>query len=445
MVSCGSQPHEEASGAKVAANNLVPVSADSATQIELKTESIERRNLANQLHVTGRIQAEVSKEIDVAPRFSGRVVEIVVNLGQRVAAGQPLAKVDSQEIGEMQAELIEAQSKLDIARAHEERERQIYEEHRQRPKELLSAQAEYDQLKVQLQLAESEYRRADELYKEKIASAKDFLVAKATLAKLKVQFQESEAVLQREQRLYKNQAILKRDLLLAHAETARATQHVNTLKQRLTFLGVPMEMVNRIVSSGQITAYIPVMSPRSGIVTDQRVAVGEMVSQDKKLFTITDLSTVVLSAEVPEVDVRHVHLGAQVQIKVAAFPEEKFEGKISFISEQVNTSTRTVAIRASLPNASHKLKTNMFAEIDLPGAAVEVVACPKSAIQERSGSKVVYVAAPNGYQEHRLEIGKEFPEYVEVLSGLHEGDKVATQGSLLLRTAMATKQQQAND
>src|SRR5688572_31328216 len=146
LCSCGSEHAKEGAESKGAASNLVPVSAQSSSQLDLKTETVERRGLANRLHVTGRIQAEVSKEIDVSPRFSGRVVSIDVALGQRVNTGNVLARVDSQAVGEMQAELIEAQSKLDIARAHEERERQIYEEQRQRPKELLAAQADFEQL-----------------------------------------------------------------------------------------------------------------------------------------------------------------------------------------------------------------------------------------------------------------------------------------------------------
>lgn len=438
-----SQPQTDTPTAQ--ASNVLPVSAESAQNIDLKNETVERRSLARELHVTGRIQAEVSKEIDVSPRFSGRVVEIDVTPGQRVQKGQLLAKVDSQEVGELQAELIEAQSKLDIARAHEERERQIYEEHLARPKELLAAQTDFEQIKVQLQLAESEYKRAEDLYKEKIASARDFQSAKANVEKLKVQFREAESMVQREQVLYKNRAILKKDLALAKAETARAKQHVDTLTQRLTFLGVPSDMVNNIIRNGKIEASIPIRSPSDGIVTDQKMAVGEMVSPDKKFITVTDLSVVVLSADIPEVDVRHVQLGLPVDIKVAAFPEEKFTGTIRFISEQVNPATRTVAIRARLPNPQHKLKTNMFAEIDLPTAPSMVLACPKSAVQERSGSKVVYVATAAGYREHKIQIGKEFQDYVEVLAGLEEGDRVATQGSLLLRTAMAAKAQTVNE
>jgi cobalt-zinc-cadmium efflux system membrane fusion protein len=428
--------------AQTVAENVVPVSTESAKELDLRTEPVARRSLATDLHVTGRIQAEVSKEIDVSPRFTGRVVALLVKAGDSVKAGQPLAKVDSQEVSELEAELIEAQSKYEIAKAHEERERQIYQERLQRPKELLSAQSEYDQIKVQLQLADAEYKRTEDLYKEKIASGRDFQKAKATVAQLRVQFREAEILLQREQSLFKNKSILMRDLLLARAETVREKQHVDTLKQRLVLLGMPAPMVAKVLSSNRILPSVPILSPTSGIVTDQKTAVGEIVSPDKRIILVTDLSTVVMSADIPEIDVSQVRLGAPVEIKVAAFPKQKFSGTISFVSDAVNPTTRTVAIRASLPNPKLRLKTNMFAEIDLPGVSAEVLSCPKSAIQERAGIKVVYVATTGGYEEHRIEVGRDFGDYVEVTSGLKEGEEVATQGSLLLRTAMATKQTQ---
>jgi len=435
---CTQAPKDET--AAVSADNIVPLSAENAQKLDLKTEEVSRRLLATKLHVTGRIQADAAKEIDVSPRFSGRVSALYVQIGEPVKVGKVLAKVDSHEVSELEAELIEAQSKYTIAKAHEERERQIYEEHLQRPKDLLAAEANYKQVKVQLDLATTEFKRAEDLYKEKIASARDFQAAKAKFATLEVEAKEAETLLQREKGLYKNKAMLLRDLQLARAETTREKQHVETLKQRLVLIGVPSDLVSKVVTNGQIMPSVPIVSPVVGVVTDQRTAVGEIVSPDKKLMIVTDLSSVIMSGEVPEVDVSQVRLGAPVAIKVAAFPNEVFNGTISFVSDVVNPTTRTVAIRATLNNEQRRLKTNMFAEIDLPGQSKEVVAVPKSAIQERGGGKVVYVEKQGGYQEHHIEIGKDFGEYVEVVSGVNEGDKVATQGSLLLRTAMANKQ-----
>ena len=359
---------------------VVPVSVERAQQLQVKTAAVEQSQRPNNLRVTGRIQADTTKEIDLGPRFTGHVVAILVKLGDHVKAGQQLAKVDSQEASELQAELIEAQSKVQIAKAHEQREQEIYQEHLQRPKELLSAQTDHQQLKLQVQLAEAEFKRADDLHREKIASARDYQVARAKLADLEVQLHEAEVMLQREQVLYKNQAVMMRDVQFAHAETTRARQHVDTLKQRLVLLGMQPSMVAQVIATGHIVPAIPIVSPIDGVVTDEKAAVGEVVSAEHKIMTVTDLSQVVMCADVPEVDIGQVRLGAPVDIKIEAFSKETFHGTISFVSHTVNPTSRTVAIRASLPNPHLRLKTNMAAHITLR----EVPSAPRNESGEPS-------------------------------------------------------------
>ena len=120
-----------------------------------------------------------------------------------------------------------------------------------------------------------------------------------------------------------------------------------------------------------------------------------------------------------------------------SYPDRKFQGKISFISSDVNPLTRTVPIRARLVNSTGLLKANMYAEIDLEGASRNFLACPKAAIQEREGRKVVFVKHPDGFEERAVKLGVIGEQYIEVQSGLSDGDVVATQGSLMLKTELS--------
>src|SRR5262249_1509588 len=153
---------------------------------------------------------------------------------------------------------------------------------------------------------------------------------------------------------------------------------------------------------GRIIAEVPIVAPASGVITHQRTAVGEVINPEENVFTITDLSSVVVAADIPEVQVPKVHIGSKVHVKVASYPNVDFEGTISYISELVNPETRTIALRAKLPNSDRRLKSNMFAEIDIQGQPQMLLACPKSALQERDGKKVVYIYTPNGYQERQV-------------------------------------------
>ncbi len=420
--------------------HLIRITPDFAKRIDLQTEPVEKRLLSNNLHVTGQIRAEITKERDVTARFSGRVVKVNVALGQHVKAGQVLATVDSQENSDLQAELLEAKSKLAIALAHEEREKQIYSEYLQRPPSLIAAQTRHDETKVQLELSQAEFTRQQGLYREKITSQKNFMEAQAELAKAKLAFSQATAELQREKALYKNKAMLKRDLQLAQAETARAKQQMATLRQRLKFIGMTPEMVQNVLDTNEVMGVVPLVSTGQGVVTHFDVAAGEIIGPGKHAFTITDLSEVVVNADIPEVDVQSVQLGAPVTVSMASYPGEKFQGYVSFISENVNPETRTVAIRARLDNKLHKFKTNMFAQIDLKGQPKLLLAVPKTAVQERDGKKVVYVQTPEGFIEKSLTLGSDTEKFYEVTAGLTPGEKVATQGSLLLKSELTYQQ-----
>jgi membrane fusion protein, heavy metal efflux system len=414
----------------------VRVSPETAQLVELKHEAIARRKLQSVLRVTGQIKPDVGKEVNVNARFVGRVHALLVTLGQKVQPGYILARVESQEVTAMQAELIESKSKLRIAEAHEEAERQIYEERLKRPEALIQAQSDYENAKAQLEVTEADYIRIEHLRTEKIASLKDLLQTKANLAKAKASYTEATNDLQREQHLYTDKALLRRDYQQAKAETVREKQHLEILRQRLITLGLAPAMVQHLLDTGTVIGIVPIVAPASGIVSHVGVAVGEVIDPSKHAFTITDLSSVVVSADIPEADLHKVKIGTIANVKLASDPKHPIHTTIDYIGPHVDPHTRTVAIRAHLNNSDGTLKHNMFAEIEIATDPVELVACPKSAIQERDGQKVVYVLEGDQYKERPIRVGNETEDYCEVLSGVTPGDTVATQGSLMLRTKL---------
>lgn len=415
------------------------VSSNVAKHMQFATEKIEKRVLGEDLHMTGRIRPYIGKEADVAPRFSGRVLEVNVKPGENVHPGQVLALIDSHELASLQGELIEAQSKLGIAEAQQERERLIYEENLQRPKALIEAKTHFESTKVHLDLVDSDYKRIEGLYKAKIAAAKDFLAVTATLAKARLEFKEAQTQLAREDRLYKNRALLRRDLQLAEAETLKEKNHFTTLQQRLEVSGMANDMIKALLKTGKIVMTLPIRSGAEGVITHQDVSVGELVGPDKHLFTVTDLSTVVVIADLPEVESNGIKVGDTVKVRIPSMPGKVFTAKISWISDMVNAETRTVPIRATLENKERNFKINMFADIELRALPQTVLACPKSAVQDKDGSKIVFVQDGEKYVEKRVELGRDDEKYYQVTSGLREGEQVVTTGSLMLKTEMSYK------
>jgi cobalt-zinc-cadmium efflux system membrane fusion protein len=439
LTGCGEhgKPEPEKKTESSSASKIIPLSEETAKKIEFKTEKVVNRDVIVPLHLTGRIEADYGASVDVSARIAGRITDIQVKPGDIVARGQLLAMVDSPQVTDLQGELVEATSKLGIAEAHADRERQIYEEYLERPKGLLDARALMQNTRVQAELAELEYQRLEGLYKEKIAATKDYLAAKAALARAKVDYENASTALAREEQLYKNRALMKRDYQLAIAEVTRMKQHVNTIVKRLDFLGADHTMTQKVLKTGNINGLVRIVAPISGVVSKYEIGVGEMVQPDISMFKITDLKTVQASADLPEIDLRRVRIGDTVKINVPSFPDRRFEGRIAFISPDVNPLTRTVPIRARLSNTTGLLKTNMYAEIDLEGASRNFLALPKAAIQERDNRKVVFVKHPDGYEERPVTLGVIGEDYIEVKSGLTDGETVATQGSLMLKTELS--------
>ena len=413
---------------------VVKNSTEAVRKLDIKTEVIKRQRASLPILLSARIEPDFGKEVDVSTRIAGRVKEVLVKPGQIVAAKQLLLVVDSREISNLQADLIESTTKWKDAQAHEESERQIYQARLSSPKALLAAKNNFRQAKIKRELAESALRRIKGLVDEHISAAKDYAAAKANLATAESEFEQTQADLQREEQLYKNHASMKMDYQLAHSAAAREKEHMHMLYQRLEFLGTDKSRLDQILSTAAIDGAIDIRSPVAGVVSHYDVAVGEVVQTEKSLMKITDLSTVLVRADLPEVELSLVTIGSQATIKIASYPGERFKGTISFISEHVNPETRTVAIRARLNNADRKLKTNMFAEIDLETPVREYLACPKAAIQERDGHKTVFVVTATGFEERKITIGSTKGDFVEVLSGLEEGQKVATKGSSMLGT-----------
>lgn len=438
--SCGGAPKEETHAAVVHpdpnAPHVIKLTPEAAQQADVKTDVVEMRPISVPLHLTGRIEPDFGKEVDVSSRISGKVTALLVKPGQFVNNGQVMAVIDSREISELEAEVIEAKSKFDIAKAHEERERQIYEELIARPKALIEAKSTFRRAKVQKDLAESEFKRVEGLYKEKISAQKDYVSAQAKVAQETADYDQALLDLQRETELFKNKSLLRRDYQLAVAESQRDKQHLNTLKQRLEFLGTDKNQIAELVKFGKIGGTTRVLAPETGVVSHFEVAVGESIHPDKSLFKITDLSTVIVSADLPEADLQRVKLGNTVRVKIASYPDKMFDGVISFISEHVHPDSRTVSIRARLENKDKKFRTNMFAEIDLEGQKQTLLALPKQALQEHAGQKIVFVLTKDGFEERKVKVGRESEDFVEIVSGVEQGEKVATQGSLMLKTEL---------
>lgn len=410
---------------------------------EIKCQITETRHLSPQVHCTGQIKPIFGKEYLVSARLAGRILKVFVSPGDHVAKGQVLGLVDSQQISEIEAEAMRASSRLAIAKAHEERELRIYEEELVRPKSLIIAKTAHQQAVVSQATAERNFARLRSLFKEGIAAEKDYLNAQSALEKANLDLDQSRLEEKREQQLFDNKALIKKNWQLAHAETSTCVNELQTIKERLHFLGVDARSVGESNQNTHLQPLMPITSPGDGTVVQQFVSVGSIVSPDETIFSICDMQKVAISCELPESDLSLVKKGLPVKVTVSSYSDKEFSGRVTYVGSRLDPKTRTVSVRAIIDNAAGLLKLNMFATVDIVGEGRDVLACSREAIHESNGKTVVYVRKPNGdFAKRVVDTGITSGDLVEIREGLRNGDAVVTVGGVLVKTKLLMSKQQ---
>ena len=245
----------------------------------------------------------------------------------------------------------------------------------------------------------------------------------------------------RAQDLYQHQAIAEKDLQQAESDRAQAQADLNASEQGLKILGVknPNDLVNATTAS----ADIPVLAPIAGEVVERLVSPGQVIQAGStQAFTISDLSTIWVLANVYQNDLAYVHVGDDVVVQTDAYPDS-FHGKISYVSPALDPNTRTLQARIVVDNQGEKLKRQMYCTVTVAAGSVSnAIAVPDAAVlRDDENQPFVYVES-NGNQFGRrgVTIGDSTGGQTRVTGGLSVGDKIVGNGSLFLQFANSFQQ-----
>ncbi len=184
-------------------------------------------------------------------------------------------------------------------------------------------------------------------------------------------------------------------------------------------------------------------APFAGRVIERHVTPGSLVEAMKPLVTLADLDTVWVFLQVYEKDLALLAEGLPVTLRTEAYPQETFHGKLDFLGSVVDSSTRTVRVRATVENEDEKLRPGMFvkAQLEVPKPRTEahpILAVPQPALQTLEGRTHVFVQTEPGVFARRVvETGHTFEGFTEILGGLREGDVIVTEGSFILKSEFA--------
>jgi cobalt-zinc-cadmium efflux system membrane fusion protein len=360
--------------------NAVDVPREALGNMNLHFAKAELQPLVRTVQVTGAVSFDARHLAQVSSPSRGRVEAIDVAVGQRVRAGQRLAVLDDFDLSDVRSQVASAQAAVTDATA---------------------AAA----------TAQAALTRATEL------------VGIGAMAQSELERRRSVAA-SADAALHSRQAELQKWL---------------GMRQR-------MQPTGAIVKGGENTAFAKlgprdslgaVVAPFNGVINSVGAAPGDIVDTSLQIFTVADLSTVWFQASVPERQLGVIKEGDAVAVTVDAYPGKQFDGRVTYIADQVDPNTGTVAVRCDLPNPDGALRANMFASARISSPlGRNAVLVPDEALQDVNGQTMVFIPSGAGHFTRQvIRTGVSSGGFTEIVEGVKAGTQVVTEGSYWLKAS----------
>lgn len=236
------------------------------------------------------------------------------------------------------------------------------------------------------------------------------------------------------------------DLVNAQEEYIQALRSKNrslisASKERLQALGISSRLVNELKKRNKARQYVPVYAKQDGIVAKLNVREGMFVMPTREVMSLADLSSVWLLAEVFESQSDWVKVGQTAEVRLSYLPGREWEGTVEYIYPSLNAKTRTLKARLRFDNKDEALKPNMFANVTIFGGAKKnIVIIPREALIRAGAEERVILAMGKGrYEARQVKAGIESGDFVEIMEGISEGDRVVTSGQFLIDSEASLK------
>ena len=218
-----------------------------------------------------------------------------------------------------------------------------------------------------------------------------------------------------------------------HQMMDSAENLVAAARKRLELWDISDAQIEELGRTGKLVKNLTLYSPISGFVMERNAFAKQRVTTETMLYTVADLSTVWVLADVFEYEAANVRVGQPASMTLSYLPGKTFRGRISYILPQVDPNTRTLKVRIAFDNPGYELKPDMYGEVELRTGGARRLVVPQSAVLNSGDRQVVFVDRGNGQFEPRdVAIGQQREDRIEILSGLKPGERIVTSGNFLL-------------
>lgn len=345
--------------------------------IAVSLVAAEERSLPSTLDVTGTLMADA--QTDIASEIEQRVVEILVERGQYVSAGQVVARLDAED----------AKNQLHEAEATEAQIRERLGLVNGQPFDPLKT-PEVQQARATMDRAETDYKRYDQLVDEGAVSRAEHDLRRA-------------------------------DYLATKAQYETTINQIRQLYQSLLAQKVRVAMGRKAVEDTIIRA------PFSGLIAEKAVNVGRYMKKGDRIATLVRVDPLRIELTIPEGAVAAVRKGQKVCFTVQSYPDRQFEGSIAYIGPAVRADSRALVVEAIVPNSNAMLQPGLFAtaHIELPAARPSLLV-PAAALRNEGGVFKLFVAKGNLAEVRIVQVGREANGHLEILRGLAAGEHVVS-------------------
>jgi cobalt-zinc-cadmium efflux system membrane fusion protein len=353
--------------------NVVRVSAEQLHQLDVVP--VVTGEFRIQKPAVGQIAFNEDASTVVLTPFSGRVTRLIAKIGDDVKRGDPLFEIDSPEVVQAQTDLIAAIHGLEKA-------------------------------KSQVALAKRVLDRQTSLLADKATAMREV-----------------------------DQA--RNDFAVANSDLATADGSLAAARNRLrVIVGRDRGEVERLERERVVNPLITINAPIDGTVIGRKVGPGQYVRSDAgdALYSIADLSTMWLKANVPESEIANVRVGQEIEVKVTAVPGRTFKARISAIGAASDAATRRIVVRSEIPNPDRVLKSEMFAsfKITIGGSDPSPVVPAEAIIRDGEQASVWVQRGEMLFERRNVKIGLEVEGRAQVLEGIQAGEQVVGRGAIFV-------------